>query len=90
MMKPRRVPPVSQSEPLGLSKEEEKKAHTESNLLNLGEIVLGILVQRDLPNSPERVIAVRPDMSQVKDVDSFLFPSLLRLFLGHGLDLHRP
>lgn len=78
----------------------------ECNLLDLGKVVLlirtgecgsvckkiylGVLVEGEFTDGSERVIAVRPDVSQVKDVDPLLLPSLLGLLLGHDLNLHRP
>ena len=46
----------------------------ESNLLNLGEVVDGILIEDELSDLPTRELALGPDMSQVEDIDSLLFP----------------
>lgn len=46
----------------------------ESNLLDLGEVVDSILIENELSDLPTRELALRPDMSQVEDIDSLLFP----------------
>ena len=51
---------------------------------------LGVLVQGELADRAQRVIAVRPDVREVKHVDSLLLPCLDRLVLGHDLNLERP
>ena len=77
----------------------------ECNLLDLGKVVLtsvsihftgtenahlGVLVQSEFTDGSERVISMGPDVSQVKDVDLLLLPSLLGLLLRHDLNLHGP
>jgi hypothetical protein len=68
----------------------ETTGHTECNLLNLGKVVLGILVQGELADRPEGEVLVGPDVGQVKDVDPLLGPEVLGLLLRHGLHLHGP
>ena len=46
----------------------------ESNLLNLGEVVDGILIENKFSDLPTRELALGPDMCQVENVDSLLFP----------------
>ena len=41
----------------------------ETNLFNLGEIVLGVLVEHELPNRAKRVFSVRPNFGEVEDVE---------------------
>lgn len=62
----------------------------ERDLLDLGEVVVDVLVQRHLADLAQRVVLVRPDVGQVEDVDALLLPSLTRLLLGHDLDLQSP
>ena len=53
----------------------------ESRLLDLGEVVLGVLIENDLPELAEREVLVRPDFGEVKDVVT----ELLGLFRRHSL-----
>jgi hypothetical protein len=53
----------------------------ETNLFNLGEIVLGVLVEYELPNRAKRVFSMRPDFGKVEDVVA----EILSLLRGHGL-----
>jgi hypothetical protein len=62
----------------------------ECDLLNLGEVVLGVLVQGELSDLAERELVLRPDVCQVKDVDTLVLPNLLSLLSRHGLDLDVP
>lgn len=52
----------------------------EGSLLDFGEVVGWVSVESELSELSERVVAVRPNLSQVEDVDLGLF-SLLR---SHG------
>jgi hypothetical protein len=56
------------------------------SLFNLGEIVLGVLVEYELPNRAKRVFSMRPDFGKVEDVVA----EILSLLRGHGLDIHGP
>lgn len=62
----------------------------ESDLLDLGKVVLHVLVQEELANLAERELLLRPDVSQVEDVDALLLPELLSLLGGHGLPADVP
>ena len=46
----------------------------ESNLLDLGEVVLCVLVEEELSDLAERELLVGPDVGQVEDVDPLLLP----------------
>lgn len=60
------------------------------DLLDLGEVVLDILVQVELSDLAAWKLLLRPDVSQVKDVDLLLLPQVLGLLRGHGLDFQVP
>jgi len=62
----------------------------ESNLLDLGEVVLHVLVQEKLSDLAERELLLGPDVSQVEDVDPLLLPEVLGLLGGHGLPADVP
>ena len=62
----------------------------ERDLLDLGKVVGGILVEGELADGAERVVFVRPDVGEIKDVDALLLPGFLGLLLSHRLDLHGP
>lgn len=78
----------------------------ESDLLDLGKVVLlvnttftvnkqqwthkSVLVQGVLSDGSERVLLVRPNVSQIEDVDPLLLPSLFGLLLRHDLNLKGP
>lgn len=62
----------------------------ESNLLDLGEVVLDVLVEEKLADLAERELLLRPDVGQVEDVDLLLLPELLSLLRGHGLEADVP
>ena len=53
----------------------------ERGLLDLSEVVVGVLVESDLADGAKRELRVRPDLGQVQDV----VPELLGLLGGHGL-----
>src|SRR6187549_1015232 len=63
---------------------------TESNLFNLGEIVLCILVQGELSNLSKWEFKVWPDVSKIEDIDFLCLPELLGLFWCHCLNFDRP
>lgn len=65
-------------------------SRVESNLLNLGEIVDGVLIQRELANLGERELLLRPHVRQVEDVDLLLLPQLLGLRSRHSLNFDAP
>jgi len=50
----------------------------ESGLLNLGEVVLGVLVENNLPKLAEGEVLVRPDLGEVEDVVAEFFGLLCR------------
>jgi hypothetical protein len=54
------------------------------------KVVLGVLVERHLSDGPQRELLLRPRVRQVEHVDALFLEELLRLFLVHRLDLHRP
>lgn len=54
------------------------------------KVVLGVLVERHLSDGPQRELLLRPRVRQVEHIDALLLEELLRLFLVHRLDLHRP
>lgn len=62
----------------------------ESNLLNLGKVILHILIQTELSNLAKRKLALGPAVSEVKDVDLLGLPQLLRLLWSHGLHTQIP
>lgn len=62
----------------------------ESDLLDLGEVVLHVLVQEELADLAERELLLGPDVGQVEDVDALLLPELLGLLGGHGLPADVP
>jgi hypothetical protein len=62
----------------------------ESDLLDLGEVVLHVLVQEELADLAERELLLGPNVGQVEDVDALLFPELLGLLGGHGLPADVP
>lgn len=62
----------------------------ESDLLNLGEIILHVLIQTELSNLAERKLALGPAVSKIKDVDLLSLPQLLGLLWGHGLHTQIP
>lgn len=62
----------------------------EGYLLDLGEVVLGVLVQGELSDLAERELALGPDVRQVEDVDALVLPDILGLLGRHGLDLDVP
>lgn len=62
----------------------------ECNLLDLGEVVLRILVQGEFTNLAEGELRVRPNVSQVEDIDALLLPYLLGLLRRHSLHLDGP
>lgn len=65
-------------------------SRVESDLLNLGKVVLDVLVQSELSNLAKRELGVRPDVSQVKHIDLLLLPEILSLLSGHSLDANIP
>lgn len=50
----------------------------EGNLLNLGEVILGVLVQGELANLAKRHLTLRPHLGQIEDVPAELFGLLGR------------
>ena len=62
----------------------------ESNLLDLGKVVLGVLVEDELANFAERELLLGPDVGQVEDVDFLLLPQILGLLGGHDLGFEGP
>ena len=58
----------------------------EGGLLNLGEVVLGVLVQSELAEAAQRNLTLRPDLSQVKDAPA----ELLGLLGAQDLDVASP
>lgn len=62
----------------------------ESDLLDLGEVVLDVFIEEELSNLAQRELLLRPDVGQVEDVDLLLLPELLGLLRGHGLEADVP
>jgi len=62
----------------------------ECDLLDLGKVVLGVLIEEELSNLAQRELLVRPDVSQVEDVDPLLLPQVLSLLGSHGLEADVP
>lgn len=58
----------------------------ESSLLNLSEVVLGVLVKSPLTDLAERVVSMGPDLGKIEDAEG----SSLSLLGGHGLDVQSP
>lgn len=61
-----------------------------SNLLNLREVVLGVLVQEELSDLAELELVLGPDVGHVENVNLLLLPQLLGLLRRHGLDADIP
>lgn len=59
---------------------------SESDLLDLGVVVLDILVQCELSDLAERELLLWPDLGQIKDVEA----EFLGFFWGHDLDIDGP
>ncbi len=58
----------------------------EGGLLDLRVVVVGIAVENELTERNERVVLVRPNLSDIEDI-----PSVgLCVLLGHDLDHDRP
>ena len=68
----------------------DKVGRAESNLLNFGEVVDGVLVENELTNLATRELLLRPNVCKIENVDLLLLPKLFSLFRGHGLDLNSP
>lgn len=62
----------------------------ERNLLDFGEIVHRILIERELADLGQGKLLLRPDVCKIKHVDALLLPQLLSLLGRHGLNLDRP
>ena len=60
------------------------------HLLDLGEIVDGILVEDEFSNLTSWELLLRPDVREVEDVDLLLLPKLFGFLGRHGLNLQRP
>lgn len=58
----------------------------EGGLLNLGEVVLGVLVESELAEAAQRDLTLRPDLGQVKDAPA----ELLGLLRAQNLDIAGP
>jgi len=58
-----------------------KMRRRESRLLDLSEVVLGVLVENNLPKRTKGELSVRPDLGEVKDVVAEFFS----LFWSHSL-----
>ena len=63
---------------------------TERNLLDLCEVVDGVLVENELTNLAARKLLLRPNMGKIEDIDLLLLPNLFGLLRSHGLDLNSP
>ena len=59
---------------------------SESRLLSLGEVVLGVLVESHFSDWDQRVVAMRPDLGDIKDIESVVQSFLLR----HDLRIESP
>ena len=62
----------------------------ESNLLNFGKVIAGVLIEHEFANSAKRELLLWPDMSQVKDVNPLFLPELFSFLGCHGLDVDGP
>lgn len=62
----------------------------ESNLLDLGEVVDGILVQDKFTDFAERELLLGPNVGQIEDVDLLGLPEIFGFLWCHGLNLNRP
>lgn len=62
----------------------------EGALLDLGEVVFGVLVEEELAVLAQRVLSLRPHVRQVEDVDPLLLPRVLGLLGRHGLHVAVP
>lgn len=62
----------------------------ESNLLNLGKVVDGVLIEGELAHLRERKLLLGPHVREVEDVDLLLLPQLLGLSGCHSLDFDAP
>ena len=62
----------------------------ESNLLDFGKIILGVLVELEAAYFAKRELLVGPDMGQVKGIDLLLLPEFFGLFGSHGLEGYSP
>ncbi len=62
----------------------------ESNLLDLGEVVLCILIQDKLADLAQGELVVWPNVGEVEDVDLLVLPQIFGFFCGHGLDFEGP
>ncbi len=58
----------------------------ERGLLDFGEVVLRIAVQRQAAELDRRIVAVRPDLGQVEGIEAVV----RRVLERHDLHLHRP
>jgi len=58
----------------------------EGRLLDLGEVVLGVLVEDEFADGSERELLVRPDFGEIENVVA----EFLGLLRGHGLDVDSP
>lgn len=65
----------------GLGKLIRETGDGKTYLFDLGKVVLRVLVEDDFPDRAKRVILVRPDFGEIKDV----VPEVLSLFGSHGL-----
>ena len=63
-----------------------QRARLEGRLLDLGEEVLRVAVERHRADLDQRVVGVRPDLGEVERVD----PVGLGVLVGHDLDRQRP
>jgi len=64
----------------------DEMGRREGGLFDLGEVVLGILVENKLSDGSERVLAVGPDFGEIENVVS----EFLRLVGGHSLNIDLP
>src|SRR5690242_2344370 len=62
----------------------------ESNLLNLREVILRVLVQDELSDLTQLELILWPDVCQVEHIDLLLLPQLLGLLGSHGLNADVP
>jgi hypothetical protein len=58
----------------------------EGNLFNLSKVVLGVLVEDEVPNRSKGELSVRPDLGQIKNVVT----EFLGLLGSHGLNAKSP
>jgi hypothetical protein len=65
-------------------------SRVECDLLNLCEVVLGVLIEEELSNLTERELVLRPNVGHIEHINLLLFPYFFSLFRCHGLEHNVP